>query len=337
MGSRRKNSQSSQGSNPVHSPPPQHNTTPSRSSTRSSHSDTSRSNPSAQIRGAHFAGASGLLFDGKNKFRNHEGDYDESSDEEGAASTTHERSRRATSRAHPVPEQWAPGTVVDGEFFAGASNAVFAGKNEFITASQGNKSRHHDSSSHTSSTAHSQSRHDGTPTEGLHISGQYFAGLRGGTFTGENKFTSVNGDIRKHHSKGSSRASQDTSQAGAQHRDYYPSHASTTSYSSMPRADYPDPNGQRLGAWPQNSPHASTTSYASMPHTDYPNPNGQRAWGPEHSSPHASTTSYSSMPRADYHNPNGPASLAAGMPQPRRGNTVPLAGYPYNPGEPYNH
>jgi len=25
------------------------------------------------------------------------------------------------------------------------------------------------------------------------------------------------------------------------------------------------------------------------------------------------------------------------MPQPRRGNTVPLAGYPYNPGEPYNH
>ncbi|KAE9396545.1 hypothetical protein BT96DRAFT_110108 [Gymnopus androsaceus JB14] len=49
----------------------------------------------------------------------------------------------------PYQSHGLSGTVIKGEPFAGSSNIEFSGRSEFITASQGNKSRHHDSSSHT--------------------------------------------------------------------------------------------------------------------------------------------------------------------------------------------
>ncbi|KAE9396748.1 hypothetical protein BT96DRAFT_977304 [Gymnopus androsaceus JB14] len=265
MQNNRRNSQTSQGNNPAYPPPPQYNATSPHSSAGISHSNTSQSTPGGVlIRGEQFAGASGLVFGNRNKFRHIDGDYDESSDEEDPADYPTQELPR------PVAEPYAPGTVIDRRFFAGSSNVEFSGRNDFITA-QGNRTkdnRRRDSSNHTSSAP----RYDSPPTEGTHIIGDHFAGLRGGTFAGPNNFTSVTGKIHKNRSKVSSRAPQGTgvnydvsSQADVRVQNAHHSHTSTTSHSGMPHADHPNSNRQMARPQGQETRHPINTQYNAHP------------------------------------------------------------------------
>ncbi|KAJ3741229.1 hypothetical protein DFH05DRAFT_1505158 [Lentinula detonsa] len=183
-----------------------------RSSASAGHSRTPQS---TTISGVYFPGASELSFSEQSEFNSIEGDLhldhdgpENIEEDPPGASQQENHSSSRPSRRGPNP-QWAPNTIIEGTFFPGALGIQFSGKQQFNnvggTMVKTYRSRHSTRNDvqdfrtidpsqkgrKKPSPSSSQSSPDTRPFQGIHIKGEFFAGVHEAAFTGRSEFNAV--------------------------------------------------------------------------------------------------------------------------------------------------
>ncbi|KAJ3833017.1 hypothetical protein F5878DRAFT_646295 [Lentinula raphanica] len=175
------------------------------------------------IHGAYFAGVSEIVFDNQNEFNNVGGDLYVDTNQDETENTKVDALQEdfysesslstLTSPLGPNPN-WAPGTSISGQYFAGSSGLRFAGDNEFNSMkgtmvktrrsrkTAGDEGRPEprviDPPYKEQSKSPSSSTPDILPLQGVHISGDFFAGVYDSAkFTGTNEFNAVERNLYK--------------------------------------------------------------------------------------------------------------------------------------------
>ncbi|KAJ3824562.1 hypothetical protein F5880DRAFT_1611881 [Lentinula raphanica] len=199
---------------------------------------------STVIHGVYFPGATKLIFEQQNEFNSVRGDMVVEEDESDSKTTTTQRAASPqrgyrpsspssySSSSSSVPPgasspisnpQWAPGTSISGQYFAGSAGLTFSGDNEFNSVkgtmmrtrrskwhtaendAGGNQDRIVDLSQKKQSNPGGSTNPSSPPPpppppphtvpamhcDGVHISGEFFTGASKGQFAGKNQFNTV--------------------------------------------------------------------------------------------------------------------------------------------------
>ncbi|KAJ3745636.1 hypothetical protein DFH05DRAFT_1488827 [Lentinula detonsa] len=183
-----------------------------RSSPSAAHSHSGTQKPTT-INGVFFAAASNLEFSEQTEFNAIDGDLHVDRD---VTETIGDENPPSSHSSRPGPNQhWAPGTIIDGTFFPGASGIHFAGKQQFnhvggtmvkkyrsghsndaqdtqtIDPSSQKDDRKRNPSSSSSSSSQSPPRAHPSQGTQLHIKGEFFAAAHNAKFTGTTEFNAV--------------------------------------------------------------------------------------------------------------------------------------------------
>ncbi|KAJ3798350.1 hypothetical protein GGU11DRAFT_590480 [Lentinula aff. detonsa] len=190
-----------------------------RSSPSAAHSHSGTQKPTT-VTGVFFAAASNLDFSEQTEFNAIDGDLHVDRD---VTETIGDENPPSSHSSRPGPNQhWAPGTIIDGTFFPGASGIHFAGKQQFNhvggtmvkkyrsinstgndaqdtqtidPSSQEDHRKQNPSSSSSSSSSQSPPRTHPSQGTQLHIKGVFFAGAHDANFTGMTEFNAVDQNV----------------------------------------------------------------------------------------------------------------------------------------------